>query len=169
MAFSRLRPDLFTYTAVVRAALAVDDFSAAEDLLRAMEQGRDRRSDAGVRDYSRTYEARGGGGGGDDDDDLLGDFATSMDRAADSVEELDALAPSPDLFLYNLMVEGYCRCLRWNEALEVVARLRAAGLHPTKDTFAYLVPCLVRARHPDLALDLLPELRNLGIPLDTTM
>jgi len=118
-----MRPDLYSYTALIKALVACDDFVGAEDLLSSME-------DASFK---------------------------------------DPLAPRPDRFLYNTLLEGYAKRLRWREAEHMLNRLASAGLTPNEDSYATLVPCLVRSQHPERAVDCLQEMRDLNLRLDTRM
>lgn len=99
--------------------------------------------------------------------DLAG--AEALLAAMEAGGSKDGAKPTPDLFCYNILVEGYCRALRWREAAATVDRFPRLGLSANAATYAVLVPCLIRAQHPELALALLPEMRAKGIKLDLTL
>jgi pentatricopeptide repeat protein len=144
-----LRPDLFTCTALMKAFAAVDDFARADDLLSTMEAGLSIERQGAAAAEKTAPTTTGGMNDG---------FFASIARVA------------PDVRVYNTLLAAYCRCLRWREAEELLLRIsEVAGLEPTYDSFAHLVPCLCRAGHPSLGLSKLEQVRDLGIHLDTKL
>ena len=139
-----IQPDKFTYTALLKSYVMVDDFAAAEQILEEMEQ----RAAA----YTRSLRNA-------NVDDVL--------EGSDGAVALPP--PTPDVFLYNTLIEGYSRCLRWREAEATLQQMRSRGLQPNADTYSVLVPCLTRAKQSTIAVDKLEEVRELGIPLNTAM
>ena len=115
-------PDLFTYTALLKALVGAESFDLAEEVLATLE-------------------------------------------TSDGVS-----SPRPDRFMYNQLLGGYARSLRWREALETVERMTTVGGYtPNEDTYAVLVPCLVRSRHADLAVRCLDEMRSLQLRISPKM
>ena len=53
--------------------------------------------------------------------------------------------------------------------LQVLHRLEAAGHTANMNTFVVLVPCLVRSKNSQIAVEMLDKMRTQGIALDARM
>ena len=153
---SLIKPDKFTYTALLKSYIKVDDFQAAEQILDDMEY----RAAA----FAQSQRATNSKFERSEQNFLSAPFSSSKLAMVSETPP-----PIPDVFLYNAIVEGYSRRLRWREAESTVERMRARGLLPNAETYMYLVPCLIRAQHPSRAVDKLDDVRALGIRMDTEM
>ena len=69
------------------------------------------------------------------------------------------------MVVYNVFVKALSRNLRWREAEDMVRRMTDKGISPDWETYSYLVPCLIRAQQPALAVEKLDEMRAANIRL----
>mmetsp|Transcript_38469 Transcript_38469/g.75851 ORF Transcript_38469/g.75851 Transcript_38469/m.75851 type:complete len:1156 (+) Transcript_38469:82-3549(+) len=158
-----LRPDLFTCTALLKAFVSVEDFARADELLSTME--------AALQPRRNDFSRKSGNDGRQPTPEEEADADVGTAAAAEGSGFFSSVsAVAPDLLVYNTLLKGYCRSVRWREALDVVFRMEeVAGLSPDYDSFAHLVPALCRAGHPDIGLSKLEDVKRLGIRLDTKL
>ncbi|KZV35081.1 pentatricopeptide repeat-containing protein chloroplastic [Dorcoceras hygrometricum] len=141
---AKIEPDVVSYNTLIDGCILVDDSAGALSYFNEMRK-------RGIAPTKVSYTT------------LMKAFASSgQPKLADKVFDEMLIDPrvKVDLIAWNMLVEGYCKLGKVDEAKSVIQRMKENGFYPNVATYGSLANGIALARKPGEALLLWNEIKE---------